>query len=177
MAFDAPTEGPLPPLVAVLDEALSLPGASFVIHRRQLLVEFATGTLRERIALYTHGSMRSWQIGPSDGHHCHLDLDAITAVRFDAEAVPCQRGRTNWTAWFLCEGDTGDPYRPRALCSVALTRPWRDDGTVDHDVLDPMLALYDRARSVRGVEASEAFQVSQRESPGPTSTSTRSSHG
>ena len=151
----------LPPILRVLDEALGLRGASLVIYRARTLVELKTEQLRQRVSVYEEDGHRSWQIGGFHDHHCHLDLDAVTEVHFDAEPVSCQGGRLNWTVWFLGKGDAGNPYRPSAVCSVTLNRPHGDDGARDRSVVDPVYALYDRVQSLDFVSASAGFTAAR----------------
>jgi hypothetical protein len=150
------------PVAMALEAALTLPEASFVIHRRGLLVEFKTDLLLERVSLKEHGEFRSWQVGANDDHHCHPDLSSVRRIQFDAEAVECQGGRLNYTVWFLSSGDCGNPHRPDGLFSVTLNMPYDDEGQVRTSVLQPMFRLYDQLRSLAVVEASSAFLNSYR---------------
>ena len=147
----------LDPVAAALHAALALPDASFVIHRHGLLVEFKTDRLGERLSLYAEGGHRSWQIGAFEDHHCHPDLSAVRRVLFDAEPVPCQGGRLNYTVWFLGAGDCGNPHRHDGLFSVTLNRPYHTDGRPRAHVIGAMFALYDRIGGWPLVEASSAF--------------------
>jgi hypothetical protein len=81
----------------------------------------------------------------------------VRSVLFDAEPVPCQGGRINYTVWFLGTGDCGNPYRPDGLFSITLNRPYADDGTARKAVIAPMLDLYAKYRNEAQVHASEAF--------------------
>jgi hypothetical protein len=157
---DAGGEG-LTPILRVLDESLGLRGASLVVYRKKTLVEFKTEHLRERVSAYEEGGHRSWQIGAFDDHHCHLDLDAIEEVLFDAEPVSCQGGRLNWTVWFLGKSDCGNPYRPNAVCSVTLNQPYTDVGERDGGVVDPVYRLFDGVRHLDFVSASESFNAAR----------------
>jgi hypothetical protein len=150
------------PAAAALEAALGLPDASFVIHRRGLLVEFKTDRLAERVSLYSEGRFRSWQVGAFEDHHCHPDLAAVRRVLFDAEPVPCQRGRINCTIWFLADGDCGNPHRPEGLFSVTLNRPYDDDGHPRANILDAMFALQKRMDGWPLVETSPAFRAYRR---------------
>jgi hypothetical protein len=156
VSADAPSEA-LSPILRVLDDSLALRGASFVVYRARTLIEFKTERLRRRVSAYEEGGHRSWQIGAFEDHHCHLDLDSIERVLFDAEPVSCQRGRLNWTVWFLSNSDAGNPYRASAVCSVTLNRPHTDAGERDRSVVDPMYELFDRVRGLDFVSASRAF--------------------
>jgi hypothetical protein len=147
---------------AALEAALGLPDASFVIHRRGLLVEFKTDRLAERVSLYSERGFRSWQVGAFEDHHCHPDLATVRRVLFDAEPVPCQRGRINYTIWFLGAGDCGNPHRPDGLFSVTLNRPYDDDGQPRPHILDAMFALRDRMEGWPLVETSPAFHACRR---------------
>lgn len=141
----------------VLSEALGLKEASLVIFRRGLLVEFKTEGLAPGLTVSTEGKHRSWQLGPFDGHHCHLDLAAVRAVLFDAEPVSCQGGRINYTVWFLGEGDCGNPYRPDGLFSVTLNQPYDAAGAPRAQIIGPVFALYERHAAAAQVSASDGF--------------------
>src|SRR2546427_10822099 len=143
-ALESSIEASLDPAAAALEAALGLPDASFVIHRRGLLVEFKTDRLAERLSLYAEGGFRSWQVGAFEDHPCPPDLAAVRRVLFDAEPVPCQRGRINYAVWFLGEGDCGNPHRPDGLFSVTLNRPYHDDGRPRPHILAAVFALHDR---------------------------------
>jgi hypothetical protein len=147
----------LPPILRVLDESLGLRGATLVVYRARTLVELKTEQLRRRVSAYEEDGYRSWQIGDFHDHHCHLDLDAIQEVLFDAEPVSCQGGRLNWTVWFLAKSDCGNPYRPNAVCSVTLNRPYTGAGERDRPVVDAVYAFFDRVRDLGFVSASEPF--------------------
>jgi hypothetical protein len=147
----------LTPILRVLDESLGLSNASLVVYRARTLIEFKTEQLRRRVSAYEEDGHRSWQIGAFHDHHCHLDLDAIEEVLFDAEPVSCQGGRLNWTVWFLGKSDAGNPYRPNAVCSVTLNRPYTDAGERDAPVISAVYALFDRVRDKPFVTATEAF--------------------
>lgn len=151
------TAEPLATVTRVLREALALRDASLVIHRRGVLVEFKTDLLLEELSVWNEEGHRSWQIGAFDDHHCHLALEAINEVHLDAEPVSCQGGRINYTIWFLCEHDCGNPYRPRGLFSVTLNRPYEADGTLRKDILAPIVALAGRAKHWPVVTASRGF--------------------
>jgi hypothetical protein len=141
----------------LLREALSLTDASLVIHRGGVLVEFKTDLLPKELSVWAEGRHRSWQIGEFDGHHCHLNLESIGEVHFDAEPVPCQGGRINYTVWFLCEHDGGNTHRPRGLFSVTLNRPYKADGTPRRRIIGQVAALFERERHCPMVTASRAF--------------------
>jgi len=142
---------------AVLTRAIALKDASLVIFRRGMLVEFKTEGLAPGLVASVEGSYRSWQIGPFEGHHCHLDLAAVRAILFDAEPVSCQGGRINYTVWFLGEGDCGNPYRSNGLFSITLNRPYAEDGTSRRDVIQPVYALYEEYEHETAVTASAGF--------------------
>jgi hypothetical protein len=141
----------------LLAGAIALKDASLVIFRRGLLVEFKTEGLAPGLAASVEGKYRSWQIGPFDGHHCHLDLAAVRAILFDAEPVSCQGGRINYTVWFLGEGDCGNPYRSDGLFSVTLNRPYERDGTPRADVIMPVFDLYQAYKDEAQVSATAGF--------------------
>ncbi len=141
----------------VLRDALTLRDASLVIFRRGLLVEFKTGLIAPGLSASVEAGHRSWQIGPFDGHHCHLDLDAVRAIEFDAELVECQGGRLNYTVWFIAEADCGNPHRPQGLFSVTLNAPYDPDGSPRLDIVDAMYALHARHRHRAGVRATAGF--------------------
>lgn len=95
----------LAPTESVLRGAITLRGASLVIHRRGLLVEFKTEYLRPGLDVTVDGDHRGWQVGPYEGHHCHLSLDSLVTVQSDAEHVSWQGGGLDYTVWFLTAGD------------------------------------------------------------------------
>jgi hypothetical protein len=142
---------------ATLAGALALPDASLVILRRGVLVEFKTAMLLPGLAASLEGGGRSWQIGPFEGHHCHLDLASVQRVCFDAEPVACQGGRLNYTVWFLSAGDCGNPFRADGLFSVTLNAPYRRDHSARVDLIESVYALHDLQRDGAGVFASDAF--------------------
>jgi hypothetical protein len=137
--------------------ALALRDASLVIFRRGVLVEFKTELCRPGLTPTFEGVHRGWQIGPFEGHHCHLDLASVVRVWFDAEPVSCQGGRINYTVWFLTACDCGNPYRPDGLFSVTLNSPYGKDGTPRLDVIRPVYELHDSLRGIPSVSASDAF--------------------
>lgn len=147
----------LPFIRELVDGALALSDASLVIYRARTLIEFRTDRLTERLSLYREGRHTSWQIGAFDGHHCHLDVGAVTRVVFGAEPVSCQGGRINYTVWFMVDEDCGNPYRPEAYFSVTLNRPYDQDGQPRRDVIVPMLALFVRFQHRPGVSAEPMF--------------------
>ena len=147
----------------VLRDALSLRDASLVMYRRGVLIEFKTEQLDPGLAITFEGRYRSWQVGPFEGHHCHLDLASIISVYFDAEPVSCQRGRLNYTIWFRCEGDCGNPYRPDGLFSVTLNSPYAADGTPRCDLIRAVYAIYDRHGDEQGVLSSDSFESARLE--------------
>lgn len=142
---------------ALLRGALALKDASLVIFRRGLLVEFKTEGLAPGLTASVEGQYRSWQIGPFEGHHCHLDLTAVRSILFDAEPVSCQGGQINYTVWFLGEGDCGNPYRSDGIFSVTLNSPYAADGTPRTAVIQPVFALYESHRNEAAVSASDGF--------------------
>ncbi len=141
----------------VLGGALALRDASLVIFRRDLLVEFKTEALSPGLVATVEAGHRGWQVGPFDGHHCHLNLLAVRAVLFDAEPVSCQGGRINYTVWFLGAGDCGNPYRPDGLFSVTLNAPYDAAGEPRLDIIGAVVMLYRRVRHHPAVEASPGF--------------------
>lgn len=141
----------------ILAGALALKDASLVIYRRGVLVELKTEMLTPGLVPTMEGKYRGWQIGPFEGHHCHLDLAAIERVWFDAEPVSCQGGRLNYTVWFLTAADCGNPYRPDGLFSITLNSPYEKDGSPRVDVIGAVHSLHEQFRHVAGVSASEAF--------------------
>lgn len=145
-------------VVTLLKGALALDEASLVILRRGALVEYKTRLLDAEPAVSTEGGHQSWQVGPYEGHHCHLDLTRIVEIWFDAESVSCQGGRTNYTVWFLSSEDCGNPYRPNGVFSVTLNAPYARDGRPRTEVIDPVYSLYDATRHLPGVSGSRAFE-------------------
>lgn len=141
----------------VLAGALALADASLVIFRHGVLVEFKTELLKPALTATSEGGRRGWQVGPFDGHHCHLDLASVARIWFDAEPVSCQRGRLNYTVWFLGTRDCGNPYRADGLFSVTLNSPYRKDGSLRVDTVEPVYALHDAQRQLDCVSASETF--------------------
>lgn len=155
--IDAASQADIAAVEQVLSDALGLPDASLVIYRRGILVEFKTGQLAPGLQVAFEGGYRSWQVGPFEGHHCHLDLNAVRRVWFDAEPVSCQQGRLNYTVWFLGSGDCGNPYRSDGLFSVTLNAPYLADGTPRRGIIDAVYALHAAHRGCAGVSASAAF--------------------
>lgn len=141
----------------VLSDALSLDDASLVIYRRGVLIEFKTAMLDPGLVRTQEGPYRGWQIGPFEGHHCHVDLTSVDRVLFDAEPVSCQGGRLNYSVWFLTAGDCGNPYRPEGLLSVTLNAPYGRDGAPRAGIIEAVYALHDRHAQVPGVFASDSF--------------------
>ena len=141
----------------IVDEALRLPDASLVIHRHRTLVEFKTELLTETLSCWQHGKMKSWQIGPFEGHHCHLDIDAVARVCFSAEVSPCQGGRPNYTVWFETDDDAGNPHRPHGYFSVTLNAPYRLDGSRRDEIVAAVQSLYRRWADAAEVIADAAF--------------------
>jgi hypothetical protein len=119
----------------VLADALKLADASLVIYRRGVLVDFKTELLGPGLIATHMGHHQSWQIGPMGGHHCHLDLESIGQACSDAEPVSCQRGRINYTVWFLAGKDCGNPFRANALFSVTLMRPMSQTAVLELTLL------------------------------------------
>ena len=76
---------------------------------------------------------------------------------FDAEPVSCQGGRLNYTVWFSGVEDCGNPYRPTAMFSVTLNRPYETDGTPKHEIIGQVYEAYDALRASPLVRGSEAF--------------------
>ena len=147
----------MPEVPDILRGALSFRDASLVIFRHKLLVEFKTELLGPGLSLYEEDGYTSWQIGPFEGHHCHLDIGACTSVVFGAEPVSCQGGRLNYTVWFNVEGDGGNPYRPEAYFSVTLNKPYTAGGEVRRDLVQQVFDLYRRFADVPGVSAEPTF--------------------
>lgn len=145
----------------LLRDALALDDASLVIYRRGVLVEFKTAMLVPGLAATLEGRYRGWQLGPFDGHHCHLDLASIDRVWFDAEPVSCQGGRLNYTVWFLTADDCGNPYRPEGLFSVTLNAPYGDDGAPRVGLIEGVYALHDRHAHRDGLSASDSFRAAR----------------
>jgi hypothetical protein len=162
---EATSVATLPTPLQVLDAALLLRGASMVVYRSRTLIEFKTERLTEGVTMYVEEGHRSWQIGAFEDHHGHLDLDAVTRVHFDAEPVSCQGGRLNWTVWFLGDRDCGNPYRPEAVCSVTLNRPYTEQGAREAAIIEAVYALHDQTAHHAFVTASETFLASRRAVP------------
>lgn len=141
----------------VLADALALTDASLVIFRHGALIEFKTQLLSARLSCCTDPGHRGWQVGHFEGHHCHLDLAAVAQIWFDAAAVSCQRGRLNYTVWFLAARDCGNPFRPDGYFSITLNEPYSDDGAPKREVVDQVHALYRLHRERPGVLASDSF--------------------
>ncbi len=152
---DPPLANPAVP--DILRGALAFRDASLVIFRRGLLVEFKTEKLSPGLSLYEEDGHVSWQMGGFDDHHCHLDIGKCTSVVFGAEPVSCQKGRLNYTVWFLVDGDCGNPYRPSAALSVTLNRPYTAEGEVRRDIVDQVFDLYRRFEGTPGVSAEPTF--------------------
>lgn len=139
----------------LLARALSIPDACLVIYRDRTLVEFQTARLTGPHR-YEEAGHVSWQIGEFTEHHCHLALSAVTRVLFSAEPVSCQRGRLNYTLWFLVEGDCGNPYRRGGYFSITLNRPY-DGEQPRMDCIGPMFDLYRAMAGLPWVTADGAF--------------------
>jgi hypothetical protein len=142
---------------AILAGALTLKDASLVVFRRGVLIEFKTALLSSGLAATKERRYRGWQVGPIDGHHCHLDLASIASVWFDAEPVSCQGGRLTYTICFVIDGDCGNPYRPGGLFSITLNAPYAKNGATRTKLVEAVYALHDRHREAPFVFASEAF--------------------
>lgn len=151
----------------VLSGAIALRDASLVIFRRDALIEFKTEHLEPGLTVSQEGGRRSWQIGPFEGHHCHLNLAAVRGILFDAEPVPCQGGRLNYTVWFLGADDCGNPHRPDGLFSVTLNAPYDAEGVPRTAIIGAVYALHDRCCGLPRVSASPAFQEAK---PAPDAT-------
>lgn len=145
------------PLESLLAGALALKDASLVIFRRGLLVEFKTEALAPGLVSSVEGGHRSWQIGPFEGHHCHLDLAAVKEIEFHAEPVSCQGGRINFTVWFLSDADCGNPFRTNGLFSVTLNRPYTREGIPRREVIAPMYDLYEAFANAPSIRATGEF--------------------
>lgn len=153
-----PVSNLLTGIETALTGALKLREASLVIFRRGALVEYKTDLLSTPLTSTMEGRFRSWQIGPYDGHHCHLDLASINSVWFDAEPVSCQGGRLNYTVWFLAGEDCGNPYRANGAFSVTLNSPYAVAGPAREDVIEPVYSLYEALQHLPWVSASEGFR-------------------
>lgn len=162
-SVETATDPSLETVERLLHAALALKEASLVIHRRGLLVEFKTDMLLETLSIWEEQGHRSWQIGAFDDHHCHVDLGAVFEVQLDAEPVPCQGGRLNYTIWFLSEHDCGNPYRPRGLFSVTLNRPYEADGSTRKPLVEQFAALYRREQDCSMLTASAGFLGAMRD--------------
>lgn len=156
---------PLETVERILEGALALKAASLVIFRRGILVEFKTEMIEPALIATMEHRQRGWQVGPFDGHHCHLDLASIDRVWFDAEPVSCQGGRLNYTVWFLCPGDCGNPYRRDGLFSITLNSPYKEGGAPYVEVIEAVYSLHDRHEDRSGVSASDAFLAARPRSP------------
>ena len=140
-----------PAFRSLVEEAIAIPDASLVIYRDRTLVEFKTDDLGGLFE-YRDGDHISWQFGRFDGHHCHLALNAVTAVEFSAEPVSCQGGRLNYTIWFLLAGGCGNPFRSNGYFSVTLNRPYEGEHP-RWDVVCPLVNIYARHRRQEWVRA------------------------
>jgi len=146
-------------VTAVLQGALSLPDASLVLHRSGLLVEMKTDLLEDKLSRYEEDGHVSWQIGAFAGHHCHVDLGIIERVVFDAEAVPCQSGRANFTVWFETSDSSGNPYRPTGYFSVTLNAPYDADGRAHAHIVAAMRDLSVTHQVRPNVEVTDSFRL------------------
>ena len=158
------------PFLALLREALALRDASLVIFRDRTLIEFKTERLGG-LHRYEEAGHVSWQIGDQNDHHCHLSLDSVSHVLFSAEPVSCQGGGLNYTVWFLSAGPCGNPYRRDGYFSITLNRPYKGSRPRT-EVIEPVLDLYRKHRTLTFVSADEVFQrVLEQGPPGrhPTS--------
>lgn len=153
----------MPEVPDILRGALALRDASLVIFRRGLLVELKTERLNPGLSLYEEDGYVSWQIGAFDDHHCHIDIGKCTSVLFGAEPVSCQRGRLNYTVWFLVDGDCGNPYRPNAAFSVTLNKPYTDGGEERLDLIEQVFDLYRRFEGSAGVSVEPTFVEAMRD--------------
>lgn len=143
----------------ILAGALSIPEASLVIHRRRTLVELKTDLLRGALERHEESGYVSWQVGDFHGHHCHLDLRAVTRVEFEAAPSGCQGGRTNLTVWFLDDGSCGNPGRADGYFSVTLNSPYGRDGSPRTDLVEQVVALYRAHAESALVDASPGFRA------------------
>lgn len=146
-----------PEMIEVIRASLRMREASLVICRKRTLVEFKTELLGSGLTSYEEQGEVCWQIGDFDGHHCHLDVEAVERVVFGAEPVSCQGGRLNFTVWFLVGQDTGNPYRPDAYFSVTLNRPYHEDGSPRREIIGQIYDLYNWFGKTRGVSAEPEF--------------------
>ena len=139
----------------LLEDAIRLHDASLVIYRDRTLVEFKTDDLAGLFE-YIEGDHKSWQIGATDEHHCHLALNAVTSVEFSAESAPCQGNRLNYTIWFLVAGGCGNPFRSDGYFSVTLNGPYDGDNP-RWSVIRPVAELYEKYRQQEWVSADQGF--------------------
>ncbi|NQZ01677.1 MAG: hypothetical protein HRT45_13520 [Bdellovibrionales bacterium] len=145
----------LPVCKNIIEDAISLNGASLVIFRDRTLVEFKTEEL-EGLYEYREGPYVSWQIGHQESHHCHLDLSAVTSVEFSAEPVSCQGGRLNYTVWFLVPGGCGNTFRSDGYFSFTLNRPYKNN-LPRLEIINPVFELYKKYQSNSWVTADQGF--------------------
>ena len=146
-----------PWVLELMAQALELPDASLVIYRERTLVEFKTSEL-DGIHRYEEAGHVSWQIGGQTSSHCHLDLGSIDRVEFSAQRVSCQKGRLNYTVWFLISGGrVGNPFRRDGYFSIVFNNPYRN-GQLNWDCLKAFSELYQRYSHLKTVSADEGWQ-------------------
>lgn len=146
-----------PWVASLLREALGLQDASLVICRPKLIIEFKTEGLGRGLQRFTQDGHETWQIGEFRGHHCHVDLNTIAQVVFDAAPVACQGGRPNYTVWFMADWDCANPFRKGGYLSVTLNSPYTEMGTPRREVIDPVINLYRRYCNDKRVFAEPGF--------------------
>ncbi len=152
-----------PAFHSLVEEAIAIPEASLVIYRDRTLVEFKTDHLGGLFE-YREGDHISWQFGRFEGHHCHLSLNAVTGIEFSAEPVSCQKGRLNYTIWFLIAGGCGNPFRSDGYFSVTLNRPYKGDHP-RWEVICPLVNIYAKYRHQEWVRADNGFIAALRDVP------------
>ncbi|NQZ17841.1 MAG: hypothetical protein HRT44_01070 [Bdellovibrionales bacterium] len=153
--YSSKNEPQLPNCKTLIEDAMALKDASLVIFRDRTLVEFKTEDLGGLFE-YREGPHKSWQLGRQDSHHCHLDLKAVSAVEFSAEPVSCQRGRLNYTVWFLVPGGCGNTFRSDGYFSFTLNRPYRGNEP-RWEVIEPIFQIYKKYKDYSWVKADKGF--------------------
>jgi hypothetical protein len=140
----------------LLKDAVKLPGASLVIYRDRLLIEFQTELISGVYRFEEFGHV-SWQIGKTSEHHCHLSLTSVDRVLFSAEPTDCQGGALNYTIWFLTSGPSGNPWRRNGYFAIVLNRPYKGEDP-RMSVIQPLMDLYSAYRDRSWVNADAAFK-------------------
>ncbi|MCG7877955.1 MAG: hypothetical protein JAY75_12600 [Candidatus Thiodiazotropha taylori] len=146
-----------PWVAEIMRETLKLRDASLVICRPKLIIEFKTEDLGRGLQYFTHDGHETWQIGEFRGHHCHVNLDSIEQVVFEAAPVTCQGGRLNYTVWFMVGWECENPFRKGGYLSVTLNSPYTKAGDPRHEVIDPVIDLYRHYQDHQQVHAEEGF--------------------